>query len=849
MKVRSTVGFRLYVLVVLAGLALFQTFQPVGAQDAGPVAGKPKKAPSRQDVATYQALKNLESPYTLVCVAAHPDDEDGASLVYYRMSKGVRTATITSNHGEGGQNAVNDELGLPLGVTRTKEMEAAGKVQDAECYNLCLEDFGFSKSSAEALERWGHTEALRRLVLKIRQLRPDVVITHHDTKTGHGHHQAVGVLIQEAFETAADPQKFPEQLRKGLAPWQIRRLYERVLTPTGTPDVTYDVNVTNSFRQKSYAQVALDALRMHATQGPWPNRDFSKPLPVRYRLVKAKNAGTLPPNATDLFANLKEGDKADASTLFGKLFENNFKGATPAEQWMSICALATDEERTAAKRKLSDSLLLAMRWARLQMLTDKEQAWIYNRMVETMADALIKIAEVDIKVQPSPEIAVPGEGFLSVRVTVANNGKWPVSVRRINLKLPENWEYSGDFEGEDRQLLVIPGQADDYAFRIRPTEKVKKTLPAVEHLYDEDFYVPQIQAILTIAENSVRFPVVVSARMDLAAPVIAEGLPATIPVLFRDKEVIRQQVVISVERFLARIEDGELSFASEGGVTVTPKTIPVKFGKAARKLAFPVTVEIPRTVQNGKLACSWRTIAPGKEKGSKESRDKMEVGATTITKLDVKVPEKLRVGFVRSYDFTLPKSFEMLGITARDLKQADWEPGALAKNFDTVVLDNRVYLAQPELQEHQAQLMEFVEQGGHLVVFYHKTGEFKPEWGAYPLTISDRRIAEENAPVKILLPEHPLLTWPNAITAQDFDGWVQERGVYFPTKWDEKYQPLLASADKGEEELRGGYLFAERGKGSYVYTSYVWYRQLRANHQGAFRMFVNLVAYPLRPKN
>src|ERR687884_2217147 len=179
------------------------------------------------DAALYQALLDLTSPWTVMCVAAHPDDEDGATLTMLRRKYGVHTVSLFSTYGEGGQNAVGPELYEELGAIRARETMNAARIQGSEPYFLALRDFGFSKSADEAFRVWGHDEARRRLVMKIRQLRPDVIITNHDTTSGHGHHQATGRLVLEAFDAAADPQRFPEQLKNGVTTWQVKRLFVR----------------------------------------------------------------------------------------------------------------------------------------------------------------------------------------------------------------------------------------------------------------------------------------------------------------------------------------------------------------------------------------------------------------------------------------------------------------------------------------------------------------------------------------------------------------------------------------------------------------------------------------------
>ena len=279
-------------------------------------------------IALYQALVDLTNPCTVMCIAAHPDDEDGTSLTVLRHKYGVHTVSLFSTFGEGGQNAIGPELYEELGAIRVRETMAAAEIQGSEPHFLGMKDFGFSKSADEAFKFWGHDEPLRRMVLQIRQLRPDVIITNHDTTSGHGHHQATGRLELEAFDAAADPQRFPEQLKDGVTTWQVQRLFVRAGFGGGPaanapqqPNaqaglVTIDPNEQDPVRGTTYAEQALAALQKHATQGPWPKTvadmararnyaDGRLPL-IRYRLTReAKGVVALPADSHNFFDELR----------------------------------------------------------------------------------------------------------------------------------------------------------------------------------------------------------------------------------------------------------------------------------------------------------------------------------------------------------------------------------------------------------------------------------------------------------------------------------------------------------------------------------------------------------------
>src|SRR5205807_274872 len=287
--------------------------------------------PSEDRIALYQALLDLQNSWTVMCVAAHPDDEDGTSLIVMRRKYGAHTVSLFSTFGEGGQNAIGPELYEELGAIRARETMAAAEIQGSEPYFLGLKDFGYSKSFDETFQKWGHDEALRRMVLQIRKLRPDVIITNHSvTSNDHGHHQATARLVVEAFDAAADANKFPEQLKDGLTVWQVQRLFVRArgnnqAQANAAPVVIIDPNEPDPIRGSVYAEEALRALQKHATQGPWPKtfaefaarfRAFSGqgaapgqlPL-VRYALTReAKGAATLPKDSHNFLDGLQTSD-------------------------------------------------------------------------------------------------------------------------------------------------------------------------------------------------------------------------------------------------------------------------------------------------------------------------------------------------------------------------------------------------------------------------------------------------------------------------------------------------------------------------------------------------------------
>src|SRR5437870_5871099 len=291
MKIFNSRKTKIHRHVFLATIAIAAIITSPRAQQ--PVATTQQSTEDR--IALYQALLDLTNPWTVMCVAAHPDDEDGTSLIVMRRKYGAHTVSLFSTFGEGGQNAIGPELYEELGAIRARETMAAAEIQGSEPYFLGLKDFGYSKTADEAFKFWGHEEALRRMVLEIRKLRPDVIITNHSVTTNdHGHHQATARLELEAFDAAADPKRFPEQLSNGVTVWQVQRLFVRARgnqAPAADAQiVTIDPNEKDPVRGVVYAEEALRALQQHATQGPWP-KTFAE-FTARFRAFSGQSGAT-----------------------------------------------------------------------------------------------------------------------------------------------------------------------------------------------------------------------------------------------------------------------------------------------------------------------------------------------------------------------------------------------------------------------------------------------------------------------------------------------------------------------------------------------------------------------------
>ena len=788
----------------------------------------------------HQALHDLTNPWTVMCVAAHPDDEDGTTLTILRRKHGIHTVSLFSTYGEGGQNAVGPELYEELGVIRARETIEASKIQGSEPYFLALRDFGFSKSAEETFRVWGHDEALRRMILKIRELRPDIIITNHDTSRGHGHHQATGRLILEAFDAAADPKRFPEQLQR-LTVWQPSRLFvrSRANSGAGTPTpgianteelITVDPNERDPVRGTIYAEQALAALQQHASQGPWPKTiaermrgENSLPL-IRYALVRAARGTEQLPGGAKTFLEGLTLPEAVSPRL-----------APPTIDGLPLTEFIKEPDRVLDaligwRRKQKNSTSVPAEHShRPWLITERG-----NRAFGLSSGALLTL-------KPHNSLLVAGNPA-RFTVNLANTGARTVQINRL-------FFHSGGTRAplDAAEQLVADTETSNTVDRVTPTTAAP-TVPPAHHLYDGKLFGERFVADADLEIDGAWFSLSAESRLDIAPAVeikeISPALSVFTPAIINRPLVLK----IKLSNNLARLFRGTVKLSApryhifEVGreiilepnetreLTIRSNAIPMEFATTRRRERdsfgqFLVSVE------------------------SEASPQPVAQRFLHVVYSESRVVRDLRVGFIPSFDKTLEQSLTALGVNAKEVSVEQVQKGELA-DYDTLIIDNRGYQAHPKLIASNSNLLNYVREGGTLIVFYHKTDEWnpdpakgRPQLAPFPIILGNERVTQETAPVNFLEPKHRLLNFPNRITRADFDRWIQERGLYFPKEWDPKYQTLFETADEGEPSLKGGLLATKYGRGYYIYTSLVWYRQLGTGVPGAYRMLANMISY------
>jgi LmbE family N-acetylglucosaminyl deacetylase len=788
------------------------------------------------------ALEKLTVVGSALYVAAHPDDENSALLAWLAKGRKVRTGYLSLTRGDGGQNLIGTEQGDLLGVLRTEELLAARRIDGAEQFFTRAVDFGYSKGPEETLRIWGHEAVLSDVVWVIRKFRPDVIITRFPSNGagGHGHHTASAILAAEAFRTAADPDRFPEQLAY-VKPWQAKRLLWNVFRWRGQeqpanapPELTVDLGAYDPVLGESYAELATASRSMHKSQGfgSSPRRGS---LPNSFELVAGEPARDDIFDGVDLSWKRLPGGEA-VSNLLAKAVAA-YSDENPAA---SVPALL--EALAAMDRLAPDPWVSVKRQELVDVIKDCTGLWVQavTDASSVSPGATVSVEASAINRSPVPLTLVRVEPSVGTATRVGTPLPYnQVVSRNLTVAVPPGTPYSQPYWLEKKHgngLYVVTDQKLIGVPEGPPPLSVTFVVRAGEQ--DLTFSVPVVQGWTdpVEGERTRELPVVPRVTVNLETPVL----------IFPD-------VAPKVVRALVRGHEPKVSatvrLAVASGWRVEPETIPIAFETPDEERAVHFTVTPPERAATGELVALIRSGA-----GEEPARSLVRVDhphilpqillppiSAKLVRVETTRPVR-RIGYVMGPGDDVPEVLRQLGFEVTLLSDDQLEGGNLA-HFDTIVVGVRAYNTRPRLAEAQDRLMAFVQAGGNLVVQYNTDRNLVTDrLGPYPFSISRDRVTDETAPVDILSPGSRLLTFPEKISSADFEGWIQERGLYFPASWDARYQAPLAMSDPGERATRGALLYTTYGKGSYVYTGLAFFRQLPAGVPGAIRLFVNLLS-------
>ncbi|HTO93646.1 MAG TPA: PIG-L family deacetylase [Bacteroidota bacterium] len=755
-----------------------------------------------------QALLDIASDGVLMDLSAHPDDEDGATLAYYRMKYGVRTYSILFTRGEGGQNEKGPELYEELGVLRSRETREAGAVLGTEVHFLNFMDFGYSKTATETFAKWGgEEEAISRLVYVIRKYKPDVLFTNHNPIDGHGNHQAVAITAIAAFDLAADSTYRPGQLREpGVTLWQPRKLFFRAFGRfESAADVSNDINAVDPGRGMTYLDIAVQALRKHRTQGMERAnlRAFTRGKSL-YRLVRANSLyeqdSTSFFSGVDFFRDPALAPLRPVRTLLDGVHAGMDRDSLLAT--LSRAVSACDSLRGAGGLQV-----LALR-----MLTHWE---------EDAARLASALCGVSVEVKPADGILVARQRVdCTLRVTSRDCA---LSGVRWRFDTPPGWVMDAR---PDASPEVSP-RADSRIYTLTVGEGAQPTLPRTVTQYRpiEGRQDVAGTADLLLDGHHLRFHA--SPAFEISPPLLVEASPAVASIL-RSRAAEGFSLGYRIRNSLPHKTAGRIGIKASPGWTA--ENAPFVIAAEDSTVEGTLRVRPPEGIAAGVYTIHlWTDLAQV---------------PVTVHVIDAAMDPGLRVGVIRSQDNTIESATAALGAVTHLITDDELRAGSLAP-YTTIVVDIRAYLLRDALRENNARLLDYVRSGGNLVVMYQRDREWKPEYAPYPFRIGTRRVCVEEAPVRMLLPADPLLNVPNRIRAADWDRWIQERALYFPADVPHEYERLVATADPDETPLDTGWLIARYGRGTYMYTCFVWYRELKDGNEGAFRCFANMLAYPL----
>jgi LmbE family N-acetylglucosaminyl deacetylase len=852
-----------------------------------------------------QALRRLDVVASVLHTGAHPDDENSALLAWLARGAGVRTAYLSATRGDGGQNLLGTELFEALGVIRTEELLAARRADHGEQFFTPVYEFGFSKSAEESFQKWGRDALLGDFVRVIRQFRPEIIVSRFrgTAQDGHGHHQAAGIMTQEAFLAAADPSRFPEY---GPA-WQVRKLYLSggggggAAANTGTQAAPVSIN-TGEFDLalgRSYSEIAAEGRSLHQSQGQG----------------SAQNRG---PSNTTLQLVQKAADVPEGPGLFdGVLYK--LPDLSRLEAGISTDLNQLQQRVNEIRQKVNLSkpsdivpdLVTALKQLRSirDRATNEHVRFLLTRKEEDFTEATRLAAGIVLDVLAADETLVPGQEF-NLTVSVINGGPYTFTPPAVNIALPPGWQATvqpagtgaaggrggrgggqatnpaptarggrggegGTAAANATPASIAPGQKYDQVYAVR--------VPATAD-FTQPYWLRQPRA-----GDRFVWPAGSPASMPFDEPLLTtrailtyDGAPITIsrPAQFRSvdrmlgehraelKVVPALSVSLSPEVGIIPIEgsrskeftltvenqgtgavDGQARLIIPAQWTVTPAVQSVRFTRQGEKVSVPFRVTAPSVAGNFTVRAVVTSNSQEFRSGYSvvayphmETRHTYAPAESKVEVFDVKT-RVTSVGYVEGVGDTVPDALRQLGIQVTMLTPQDLASGDLSK-YPTIVLGIRAYQAREDVRAYNKRLLDYVAAGGNLVVQYNRSEDVgNVQYGPYPFSINNGdRVTEENALVMILDPGHPALNVPNRISAADFDGWVQERGTYFLRTWDPQYVPLLQSGDSNEEPLKGGLVVARHGKGTYVYAGYVFFRQLPAGVKGAYRLFANLVS-------
>jgi LmbE family N-acetylglucosaminyl deacetylase len=862
------------VLVLGAGLALLSVAAAPRAEEAA-AATYALTPPSTGGLeAVDRLLRKLGTHRRLLVIGAHPDDEDTELLALVSQGMGGEAAYLSLSRGEGGQNLVGPDLGVGLGLVRSQELCAARRLDGGRQFFTRAYDFGYTRSLDEAFRNWPREVLLEDTVRIVRRFRPQVVVSVFSgtARDGHGQHQAAGVTAQEAYRAAGDRAAVPALSSEGLTPWQPQALYRSVYFEPKDATMVLPTGGVDPLTGRSYYQIAMASRSLHRSQDMGM---LQEPGPNETRVAWID--GGKGRDGSSLFA----GVDTRLSALSAEV-PDAARRADMEKRLDRIESLTLEARRRLSTPDLAGTVpvlaeaLTQLRAARaLARPGDGGVPMLLEEKIALAEGALAGAAGVTLDVLAEREVTAPGEST-EITVAVWNAGGQPLPVDGVALQSPDGW---GVAQAAGART-VLPGALEEFKISATVPAAAAATLPYFLYkpmrgdLYDwsatpaavrgEPFQPAPLHARVAVriagvpvalerdaalryrdqAIGEVRRPVRAAAALDLDVepelvvwPLLQKEKRLEVTLTSNAKEPLKGTLTIATPpgwpappvRTFSLARPGERQFFD---IPIAP---PEKLAAGRAPLRVSAVLEDGRTMDLGIRLIDYgyipRTPMP-------------RPSGASIAAVDIRLPPLAHVGYIRGAADRVPEALIAIGVPIEILTERDLDAGDLSR-YDAILVGSRAYETDPALPRTNGRLLDYARAGGLVIVQYQQYAFLQGGFAPYTMEITrpHDRVTDETAKVTVLDPQSPIFTTPNAIGPADWDGWVQERGLYFAHTWAPEYTPLLAMADPGGPEQKGGLLVARIGKGRYVYTGLAFFRQLPAGVPGAYRLLANLLAW------
>ncbi len=788
-----------------------------------------------------QQIKKLEVFGSVLYVAAHPDDENTRLLGYLANERKFRTGYLSLTRGDGGQNLIGDEQGIDLGLIRTQELLSARRVDGAEQFFTRAFDFGYSKNPEEAMKIWEHDKILADVVWTIRKFKPDVIITRFPTtgEGGHGHHTASAILAGEAYDAAADATKFPEQL-KYVTTWQAKRLLWNTFNFGGNStqredQFKIDCGVYNPILGKSYGEIAAESRSRHKSQG------FGVPA------QRGKNI--------EYFATIK-GEKPVNDLMDGVDITSKRIGKDFTASFDSLRNSYSFENPTKSLKKLVTI------YSQFETI---ENAYWKELKLKQLTDIIEKASGIFMEVVTTEQLITAGD---SMKLNFTFNNRMGINIKNADMHMGDTYYIFKTEKNEN----------SSYSTTVFAPQKTTPTQPYwLEYPKENGSFDVKDQELIGKAQND-------AAMVDFLIAIEGKAIQFKKPIMYKYTDPVKGELyepVQIVSPAFINVSPNLLIFSNDkkNEKKVLQYTVQSNLGMNEKvkfystinkdsKLIFDSSLVLAKTgkgnitsMLNGNDFANNTTTSVGGELAvpsmfehqytslKKISYDHIPdifynyQDRVKVLKIDLKTVGT-SAGYIVGAGDKVPQALEQMGYKVTMLAEKDITPSNL-KQFDVIITGVRAYNIHAWLSNVHPLLMQYVKDGGVLLTQYNtnnQLGPVKASMAPYPFTISRNRITDETAKVNFLLPNHPALNYPNKITEKDFDGWIQERSIYNSEKIDSSYKKILSMKDPTETEQDGSLIVADYGKGKYVYTGLVFFRELPAGVGGAYRLFANLIA-------